>query len=246
MPRVELRETMFQEVINDRGQDCLWERAIVCNCLDKSTGQPHYNCPICHGSGFRYLPGQPIRVLITSMMSNYKLELPEFREPGTAYVTPSINVIMGYRDRLIFPEFKCLFSEILRFSTEDYGKNISAKTYRDIKSVEFLMDENNQYSQGEDFEIASDNFHIIWKNPDIDVDGKSFSLLYYTSPSYLVTDILHELRATLSMRKTTVEKFVELPKQYKVNREDFVYGISNSATENSELGSSNNSEGVLV
>lgn len=237
---------MFDDLVHDRGQDCEWERAVVCNCMDKTTGQPNYMCPICNGSGYRYLPPKTIRVAITSINSSYKLEIPEFREPGTAYVTPMRYVIMGYKDRLKFPAFKCLFSEVLRFSTVDYGLNISAKTYRDVQEVVFLADSEKEYVLGTDFEISNDTYHIIWKNPSINVDGKAFSFLYYTSPSYIVVDILHELRATLSQRKTPVEKFVELPKQYKLNREDFIYGVSNSATENSNMVNVDDGEGITI
>ncbi|MNP64119.1 hypothetical protein D3C76_1595910 [compost metagenome] len=33
---------------------------------------------------------------------------------------------------------------------------------------------------------------------------------------------IHELRGTYTMHKTTVEKFVQLPKQFQIKREDFV------------------------
>ena len=39
-------------------------------------------------------------------------------------------------------------------------------------------------------------------------------------------DLLHELRATLSDRKTQNLTFRELPKQYRVKREDFIYKIN--------------------
>lgn len=228
MPRVEMWEDMYDSLINDRGQDCEWERAVVCRCVSRDSGQPDYMCTICGGSGYRYLPKEIIRVTVTSFNSRTELEMPELREPGTAYVTPKSDVIMGYKDRLRFPNFKCIFSEVLRFSEQDYGRGISSKTYRNLKEVIYLADEFYQYEVGIDFEITEDEYHIRWIKEDYidNLDGVSMSLLYYTTPSYLVTDILHELRATMSMRKTPVEKFVELPKQYKLQREDFIYNIS--------------------
>lgn len=229
MPRVEMWENMYDDLIKDRGQDAEWERACVCRCITKESGQPNYSCPICGGSGYRYLKAGKIRVAVTAFNSRVEIETPELREPGTAYVTPRDDVIMGYKDRLRFPNFKCIFSEVLRFSEEDYGRGISSKTYRNIKEIVFLADDKFEYELGVDFEVTEDNHHIRWldKQEIPKLDGKSFSLLYYTTPSYLVTDILHELRATMSMRKTPTEKFIELPKQYKLHREDFIYGINN-------------------
>lgn len=134
---------------------------------------------------------------------------------------------MGYRDRLRFPDFKCMFSEVLHWS-EDDGRGISPKTYRNIKEVVFLADDQYEYEVGVDFEITEDGYHLRWINKDyIDqLDGKNMSLLYYTTPSYLVVDLLHELRATLSDRNSKGgETFRELPKQYRVQREDFIYKI---------------------
>lgn len=227
MPRVEMWEDMYDNVITDRGHDVLWERACVCKCVSRDSGQPDYMCPICGGSGYRYLKPKNIRVLVTSLNSQIESMVPNLREPGVAYVTCRDDVIMGYHDRLLFPNFKCVFSEAIRFDEEEFGRGISSKTFRDIRDVIFLADENYEYELGVDFEITEDSFHIRWLNNSFidNLDGKTMSLLYYTTPSYIIKDILHELRATMSMRKTPVEKFIELPKQYLVKREDFVYNV---------------------
>lgn len=230
--RVNLYEEMFDDLIQDRGHDAEWEQACVCHCVSRDSGQPNYLCPTCGGSGYRYLAPKKIRVAVTAFNSKTELEIPEMREPGTAYATPQSTEILGYKDRLRFPDFRCKFSEVLRFSEHDVlrglHRGISSRTYRNIKEVLFLADDNYSYEAGIDFEVTEDGYHIRWLNEDyIDkLNGKTLSILYYTTPSYLVTDILHELRATMSTRKTTEEKFVELPKQYKLQREDFIYNIA--------------------
>lgn len=69
------------------------------------------------------------------------------------------------------------------------------------------------------------------------------SLLYLTTPSYIVVDLLHELRGTMSDRNSGgSETFRELPKQYKLQREDFIYKVNtpdpvqkDSDTENNNI-----------
>lgn len=219
----------INSLVQQRGHWCDWERAAVCHCVTKDSGQPNFVCPTCGGSGYRYLPAKRIKVAVSSFSSQVELETLETREPGTAYVTPTDDIVMGYKDRLRFPDFRCIFSEVLHWSKEDDGRGISPKTYRNIKEVIYLADDHYEYEAGVDFEITKDEHHLRWLNEDyIDqLDGKNMSLLYYTTPSYLVTDLLHELRATLSDRKTTEPTFRELPKQYKVNREDFIYLVNN-------------------
>ena len=68
--RVNLYHEQFEKLLEDRGIDCIWERAAVCSCLNRDTGQPAFNCPICDGSGFRYLQGKKIRVAITALNSD--------------------------------------------------------------------------------------------------------------------------------------------------------------------------------
>lgn len=226
--RVNIYEEEIEKLVNDRGHKCEWERAVVCHCVTKDSGQPNFMCPTCGGSGYRYLPAKTIKAMVTSLNSQIEMETMELREPGTAYITPTKDVIMGYKDRLRFPDFRCVFSEVLHWSEEDDGRGVSPKTYRNIKEVLYLADDEYEYELGVDFEITADKHHIRWINKDyIDkLNGKNMSLLYYTTPSYLVADLLHELRATLSDRNSATETFRELPKQYRVQREDFIYKIS--------------------
>ena len=44
-----------------------------------------------------------------------------------------------------------------------------------------------------------------------------------TSPSYLVMDLVHELRSTKIDKDTIVPYTAKLPNQYLIKREDFIY-----------------------
>ena len=225
--RVNIYEEEINQLVRDRGQVCDWERAAVCHCVTYDSGQPNFVCKTCGGSGYRYLAPKRIKVAVSSLNSQVEQESLELREPGTAYITPTDDVIMGYKDRLKFPDFRCLFSEVIHW-TEENPRGISPKTYRNITEVVFLADDQYEYESGVDFEITEDSHHIRWLNKDIinNLTGKNMSILYYTTPSYLVIDLLHELRGTLSDRNSAGETFRELPKQYRIKREDFIYNIS--------------------
>lgn len=225
--RVNLYEELYNSLIDNRGIDCIWERAVVCNCINRDTGQPDFTCPICDGSGFRYLQGKKIRVAITALASDYIQNTLMLREPGTTYCTPKEDIIMGFHDRLTFPDFRCTFSEVIKWDKDEDGLGLSHRTYRNIKQVIFLADSKYEYEDGVDFEVTEDSYHIRWLNKEYaeTIDQTNMSILYYTTPTYLVDDLLHELRATMSDRNSPTETFRELPKQYKLKREDFSYGI---------------------
>lgn len=225
--KVNLYDELYEKLIHDLGIDAIWEQAVVCNCINPLTGQPNFTCPICGGSGYRYLKGKTIRVGVTSFDSRFTLDSLMLREPGTAYCTPKADVIMGYHDRLKFPDFKCKFSEVIHLNFEEDGLGISPKTFREIRDVVFLADESYEYEKSIDFVITEDKFHIKFLNVESakQLDNKNLSILYYTTPSYLVDDLLHEIRSTMSDRNTPKETFRELPKQYKLVREDFIYKV---------------------
>ena len=225
--KINLYDESYEKIISDLGIDCVWQRAAVSSCINRNTGQPDFTCPICDGSGYRYLQGKKIRVAITALNSDYIQDTLMLREPGTTYCTPKADIIMGFHDRLIFPDFKCTFSEVIKWNFEDDGENLSPRTYRNIKDVVFLADDTYEYEKGVDFEVTTDNYHLHWINEETAqrINGTNMSILYYTTPTYLVDDLLHELRATMSDRNSPTETFRELPKQYRLKREDFAYGI---------------------
>lgn len=226
MARVNLYQDEIQKVIDDRGHRCLWQRASVCSCLSKDSGQPDFTCKRCHGSGYIYLPEQEVIVAATMIDSRYQQNTLQFYEPGTLYLTPSREIIMGYRDRIRFPDFRCLYSEVVRFGDDP----VSRRTYRNIVEPIYMSDVEYEFEQHVDYEVTEDRHHIRYIGTEYEqyVRGHSFSFLYYTTPSYLVVDLVHELRATLSDRNSTTGEpvFVELPKQYRARREDFVYDVA--------------------
>lgn len=219
--RVDFYTEDYNDLVNQKGMKVDWEQAIVCECLSDDSHQPDFGCKLCNGSGFRYLPPKSIRVVSTTFSSSVKLETIGVREPGTAYITPPSDVIMGYRDRLKFVDFQCKYSETIAIDPET---KFSDRTHRNIRSVLFLVQGDSQYEENVDFEITKDEFHIKWLD-DKTLPSGNLSILYLTTPSYLVVDLLHELRATYVKHKVPEEEFREFPKQYQVRREDFVYGV---------------------
>ena len=243
MPRVNLYEEEFNNLINDRGNTAIWEQAAVCSCVSRDSGQPRFNCPVCGGSGYRYLDPKSITVAVSSLAGSVQLDTLQLREPGTAYITPMTDVIMGFRDRVKFPDFQCKFSEVIQWDSSTGEPGVSQRTYRDIRSVVSLCDYEYEYEEGLDFEVTEDGYHLRWLNSDFrdsKLDGRNMSLLYMTTPSYLVKDLLHELRGTRSDRNSASVTYRELPKQYLIQREDFIYNV---AEPRADLGQSSGQDG---
>ncbi len=208
----------FEQLIQEQGYNINWSQAIVCECYEN--GQPDIHCPLCLGSGYRYLPYKKIKGVTTSLSGKLEVKIQGLNEQGTAYITPQLGVIMGYQDRLEFTDIECKFSQAITM-----GDKKTSSTYREIRKVLFVIVEDSVFEEGKDFKIAKDRFHLEWIcSENQPAKGSKISILYLTTPTYLVNDMVHELRSTRENRGTRVPYTVELPKQYLIKRENFIYG----------------------
>lgn len=231
----------FDTLVKNHGIDCDYEPAMVCDCLTADSHQPLYTCPKCGGSGYRYLKPKRIKVVVTSFATRTESEMMALRESGTAYATPPNDIIMGFHDRLTFPDFKCKYSERLWIGADD---TVTSSSFRNIKGTVAVIFNQTEFEPESDFKVADDSYHLIFNSTPREMFGDKFSdewlvdgklpisILYYTTPSYLVADIIHELRSHYTTRKVPSETFEELPKQYRLSREWFKYDVSDSSSAN--------------
>jgi len=217
--RADIKPKLFEDLIKYTGMKVLWEEAMFCHCLNKDSGQPDFNCPYCEGQGFLYLEPKETRVISYSFSGNREFLNIGLIERGTAYITTFPNVLMGYHDRVTFLDMSAKYSEILEFN-----KNKSSKSHRPINKIVMVKGDGLDFDIEKDFKITKDGRFIEYMNLTELPDGTKLSVLYLTPPSYIVIDLVHELRATFVKFKYPQETFTELPKQYVIKREDFVYG----------------------
>lgn len=241
--RPNLYGSEFDTLIQNHGISCDYEPAIVCDCLSNDSQQPLFSCPKCGGSGYRYLKSKKIKVVVTSFATQTEPEMMSLRESGTAYATPPPDIIMGYHDRLTFPDFRCKYSERLWIASDGL---VTTKSFRDIQEPLAVIFNSTEFELEVDYTISDDKRHLVFKKTPEELFGTTFdeewlvngklpiSILYYTTPSYLVSDIIHELRSHYTTRKVPKETFEELPKQYRLSREWFKYEVSDSSSKDIE------------
>jgi len=214
VPRADFKVDQFDALIDQKGFNTLWMQSMFCSCYDLSTGQPEYTCKVCKGKGYVYLDPVKTKVVVSSISGNKVQETVGLQDIGHALLTSKSNEFIGFRDKFIFPEFTCKFSEVL-IKGEDFLKY-------EAKKILFLQYKGLFLKNGIDFKISSEDYQTILWSSDVINDEEQYSVLYLTSPVYLVTGIAHELRATYHLTEGNLEKFVELPKQYSIKREDIL------------------------
>jgi LysM repeat protein len=220
--RVDLMPDKFDLLIQQKGMRILWEQAMICHCYEPNTGQPEFTCPTCHGTGFIYFDAKETVALSTNLSGKKDFDNIGMAERGTAYVTSLTKDLMGYHDRLTFLDFKCKYSQLVTFYN---GQTPNLNRY--IEDVMRLQDSEMTYVLGEHFKISDNKVSLEWIDPDTEpLNGSRMGILLVTKPRYHVIDIMHELRATQVKYNNPTEEFKELPKQYMIKREDFIYETS--------------------
>lgn len=224
--RVNFKTEEFDNAVLQKGLPVLWEEAMYCDCFNLDTGQPDFNCSKCYGTGFFYLPAITTKVITSNLTGKNEFDSTGAHERGTAMITSLSTNLMGYHDRLTFLDFSCKLSQVCSF---DEFK-VSSVFHKPIKSIIAILGQKNGFSYlnavlDEHYEVDEDNLHITWIDDDTAPDsGTQVGVLYVTSPSYCIIDIMHELRGVYTGEKVETPYFKELPKQYLIKREDFMYG----------------------
>lgn len=229
----------FDELIQTHGYDVGWEQALVCNCFEND--QPKMNCKYCKGRGFRYLPPKTIKAVTTSLQGDKKtIQIQGIVNNGTAYLTPQRGITMAFNDRV---EFKHITSRYSQYLT--VGKYETSATDRPIKKVLFVVQDNNLFEEGKDFDIIADRMHLYWTDESTrPKEGTKISILYESHPTYLVRDLIHELRAV--QQNKGQQKTVEMPRQYLIKRENFIYGHTVNADKEEFIYNPDNYPGGLI
>lgn len=208
----------FDDMLLQKGMKMDWEEAMVCPCIGETgTGQPDYNCKLCGRTGFIYAPPIEIKGASTGLNGKRNFDNIGFRETGTAYITVPNPIILGYHDRVTFNELTSKYSQPVTFS---FGKSINLK--RPVLNFELIYKDGN-YLDINMFTLEKNGWSIVASEELVARYGDNFvvSVLFMTHPVYCVIDIMHELRATYS--PDDLKK--ELPKQYMLKREDFLYEV---------------------
>lgn len=213
--RVDFSPDEFDKIIYQKGARIIWEQAILCACIDENSQQADYNCPNCHGKAFRYFNPTEIRGAVTSLNRTDESQSAGMVDVGTAFLTTRASDNVSFRDRLTFVDFTTKYSQVLTVRDQ------KLRLKYDAQQIDRVMSTARAFEQEVDFTVNADYSEITF-NPDIVEDGTRISVLMTVRPSYIVIDMPHELRGTFINFGVPEERWVVLPKQLMLKREDLI------------------------
>jgi len=199
------------------------------------TGQPRPDCPTCGGSGYRYHSSQPIKGLVLGAVRDPDRKAAGEIDSGMIRlsVLPEHRMTLG--DRITMtddPDLADTSATVHLYRETHYysGEAVSTPRYPVLQralatdpaqtlgvmdiyvtDADGVAQLGGERVEGVDFTVTAAG-GIEWVTPP--VVGGRWSVSYYASPVYVVTDIPHPHRDTRIGTKRPTALFESLPLQY--------------------------------
>lgn len=212
--RVDLKPEQFDQLVYQKGARVVWEKAILCSCISRETGQPDFTCPACKGKGFQYFDPKEIRAAVTSIGREDEAMPAGLLDVGTAFLTTRAQDNVNFRDRITFQDFRTVYSEVLTYEGDEVEMTYDIEKLLHLKVLSKEIDPS-QYT------LSEDRKKIIFEDGVLQY-GERFSILVEVKPTYIVIDMPHELRGTFVKFGYPDEEWIVLPKQLLIKREDLM------------------------
>jgi hypothetical protein len=214
--RADLDQATFDNLVDEKGREVLFETALQCPCKSASAGQLG-TCKNCGGTGWIFINPIQTRMILSAVniVSDFKPWSEEMR--GTVNVTCKASINLCQMDRITDLNGDAIFSEVLFLKQK--GEQIFTYTTYDVKEVLYIglfvtdILPLRKLIQDEDYVVNGQTIEII--NSDLiglDVDPKdvSFTIRYKHAPSFCVIELKRETMPTFEL-KSGVEVLNKMP-----------------------------------
>jgi hypothetical protein len=185
----------FIKLLEERGVDVLWEKAIVCPYRKGPSPQDHdINCTAC-ANGYLYFAEESTRMLVHSLSVSENYYAFGRQDLGKATITALPEFKMSFWDRISLLDSRMRYTELV---LRQVGGLIDRPKYRPLE-VEHLVwvdprtNTARTFAEGDDFLINSDG-ELRWLSTTRPDAGTPYAISYFHRPQYIVLDMLHHVR----------------------------------------------------
>lgn len=233
--RVDFDVDQFIALIEQKGYRVLWRHWVPCPCVREASRAHRIVCPLCHGTGDRFISPLEIRAVMTSaMLQKEFVQYGEFLLGSSMLTLYAEDRFLGYRDRFDLLDSYSTYAEY-RQRSEDLDTVTEFMQYSVDKVVSLfkLNTDRDAYVDlvsGTDYTLNADG-SITWLpsgNPPS--PSEFFSIVYQYHPSYMVVELVNDIRDTFVKDPGTGhEMYRRMPQRAMVKRSHLV-----QITENTE------------
>jgi len=200
----------FDVLVDNKGYDIIWERAIKCPC-SKNTGTHLSTCKNCQGGGWVYINPLQIKAVAQSINKTTKFKEWSIEMLGTASFTVKSQYQLGFMDKITLINSISPFSEV-RMVNRFQDRLIANLVYPPLLIVDIfkfdkpeepliLLDENSYQIHGNFIEFAHNSVQ-----PD-----DCIAVSYKHKVQYNILDLNHDVRNTIILDNQSRETDINLP-----------------------------------
>ena len=238
LPSVDFIKSDFEALIEQKGYDCLIEKAMYCACRGHEGGhQALSSCRNCGGTGWIYINRIETKILLTSMNQQSKYNEWSREKLGMVKITVKDADKIGENDRITVLAGESYYTE--SFKTKYNGSiEFSLLSYPclEVDVVHMFVNVSTKHLQiieGDDFTITDNIFKLTDKwaksayfNDEGDSVGHSISIRYKHQPVYHVMDIPRDTMVTdIFDDDTDNSKPFQMPVHAIGRRAHYIQGI---------------------
>ena len=235
-PRADFNKEDYTTLIEQKGRQVLFEKALLCPCKSKSTNQQS-DCKNCGGTGWVYVNPKKTRMVISAIkvVTEYRSWSQETR--GMANCSALDCDELSDMDKLTILDGISYFKEVCFFrqDPDNLGTWFTFTNYP-IKAMRYCgryVDNNTKFTElveGTDFTISGKTITLLTNLPTSD-DQVSITIRYVYSPAFVVIDIGRETMQSFEYSNGT-EKLISLPISAIIRRTHVEFPELNKAGNN--------------
>lgn len=208
--RVDFWDPDFSMLIDNKGYDAIWERALPCPC-SKRQGAVLSNCMNCGGTGWVFINPLKIKVVASSINKDTKYKEWSQERIGTASFTVRPEYHLNFMDKITLENSSSRDSEnrIVYFLENKFLISTIYPIGGIIDIFKFVSPSAPlQKIDSKDYEIQ-DRF-VIFKNGVV-TQGDSLTISYDHKVQYHILDLNHDVRNTIALDYSSREEHIQLP-----------------------------------
>jgi len=216
----------FSALIDNKGYDAVWERALPCPCA-KRQGAVQSTCRNCGGTGWVFINPMQIKVVAQSINKDTKYKEWSQERLGTASFTVRPEYHLSFMDKLTLlnSSTRSCENRIVYYQDNKFLINVVYPIDSVIEIFKFvspfeplvLIDASNYTIQGR-FVSFSNN---------VVKQGDSLTISYDHKVQYHILDLNHDVRNTILLDDKSREEGLLLPVSAVGRRVDLVIDAQN-------------------
>lgn len=245
--RADFNETLFINLITQKGLQLRHEKYVPCPCRNRTSGQPNVKCADCYGTGAIYTDTVIIRGVIQALSKNPRFNQNGEVDEGSARLTVLYDDRVAWMDRITMLDGEDVFTEtiypIIRTIniipvpvapplTTTECSAITTYESVDVDLVLLFVDSTTQATElvlGTDYTVSGRK--IILSNDLRDalalLGANAFyqlSVRYRHNPQYLVNFADHNIRNTRVIENGSKQVVKKFPVSVVIRKLHFMLG----------------------